>query len=133
MKSLVLSIAAVAALAISAGSAAAQCPTCCDGCGHAGVGLGGGHLLGGHSHSGYGWHPLFSKMGGGGHGMFGYGLFGGKPLFCNHGSLFGDGGFGGSPGQIPVVDPRSGNAGQLVFPQNPFIRGPRDYFMMEDR
>jgi hypothetical protein len=135
MKSLVLSVAAVAALAISAGSAAAQCPTCCDGCGHASLGLGGcgpggcGHILGGHDH-GHGWHPLFSKMGGGGHGLFGYGLFGGKPLFCNHGHLFGN---GGGAGQIPVVDPRSGNAGQLVFPQNPFIRGPRDYFMMEDR
>ena len=124
MKSLVLSVAAMAALAISAGSAAAQCPTCCDGCGQSG----GGHFLGGHS--GSGWHPFFSKMGGGGHGLFGYGLFGGKPLFCNHGHLFGD---GGGAGQIPVVDPRSGNAGQLVFPQNPFIRGPRDYFMMEDR
>lgn len=124
MKSFVLSVAAVAALAISAGSAAAQCPTCCDGCGLSGLGSGG------HSHSGYGWHPLFSKMGGGSHALFGHGLFGGKPLFCNHGHLFGD---GGGPGQIPVVDPRSGNAGQLVFPQNPFIRGPRDYFMYEDR
>ena len=108
------------------------CHQHCDG--HAGClqGLGGGHLLGGHG-NGYGWHPFFSKIGGGGHGLFGYGLAGGKfgALFSNHGHPFGDGGFSG--GQIPVVDPRSGNAGQLVFPQHPFVRGPRDYFMWEDR
>jgi|SoiMethySBSTD1v2_1073268.scaffolds.fasta_scaffold107570_3 hypothetical protein len=129
MKTFCLSIAAAAALAVSAGSAAAQspgCATCCDG--HAGCISG----LGGHGHA-YGWHPFFSKIGGGGHGLFGYGMFGGKSLFCNHGHLFGEGGgaFGG--GQIDVVDPRSGNAGQLVFPQNPFVRGPRDYFMWDER
>jgi hypothetical protein len=34
---------------------------------------------------------------------------------------------------LPVVDARSGNAGQLAFPQNPFVRGPRDYFMWDER
>jgi len=140
MKALTLAIAAAAALAISAGSAAAQspgCATCGDGhqCLGCVQGLGHGHMLGGHGHGhAYGWHPLFSKLGGGGHGWFGYGMIGGKSLFCNHGHLFGDGGsgaFGG--GQINVVDPRSGNAGQLVFPQNPFVRGPRDYFMWDER
>jgi hypothetical protein len=137
MKALTLAIAAAAALAISAGSAAAQSPGCSSGCdGHAGCmsALGGhGHMLGGHGHAS-GWHPFFSKIGGGGHGMFCCGMFGGKALFCNHGHLFGDGhggAFGG--GQINVVDPRSGNAGQLVFPQNPFVRGPRDYFMWDER
>jgi hypothetical protein len=119
-------------MAMSAGSAAAQCPGgCADGGGHFSHGLASG--FGGHGHgSAYGWHPLFSKVGGGGHGLFGYGLFGGGALFSNHGHPFG-GGFGGGAGQIPVVDPNSGNAGQLVFPQNPFIRGPRDYFMYESR
>ena len=129
MKTLILAIAAAAAVAFSAGSAAAQQPGCCSGCA-------GGHSLGlggklSHSH---GWHPLFSKMGGGGHGLFGYGLTGGKfgALFSNHGHMFGDG-HGGGGQELPVADPRSGNAGQLVFPQNPFVRGPRDYFMYEDR
>ena len=123
MKTLILAIAAAAAVAFSAGSAAAQQPGCCSGCA--------GGLGGKFSHS-HGWHPLFSKLGGGGHGLFGYGLTGGKfgALFSNHGHMFGDG-HGGQ--DLPVADPRSGNAGQLVFPQNPFVRGPRDYFMYEDR
>ena len=135
MKTFLLAIAAVAAVALSAGSAAAQHPGGCTHCsgGHSFVGHGHGLGLKGHSH---GWHPLFSKFGGG-HGLFGFGLAGGKfgALFSNHGHLFGDGhgGFGGGAQELPVVDPRGGNAGQLVFPQHPFVRGPRDYFMYEDR
>ena len=30
-------------------------------------------------------------------------------------------------------DPRTGNAGQLAFPQHPFYRSPRDYFMWDER
>ena len=92
MKTFLLAIAAVAAVALSAGSAAAQHPGGCTHCsgGHS-FGLGHGHGLGlkGHSH---GWHPLFSKFGGG-HGLFGFGLAGGKfgTCFSNHGHLFGDG------------------------------------------
>jgi hypothetical protein len=134
MKSLYL--AALAALALAAGSAQAQhLPF---GHGHFQGGCPGGHC-GGHM----GGH-VTSKFGG----WFGGKLFSG--IFCNHGSLFGKedhghgfgafggfgaGLFGGGGGQpIPVVDPRmGGNAGQLVFPQHPFVRGPRDYFMLEDR
>jgi hypothetical protein len=132
MKTLFLSAAVAVVLALSAAPARAQhhghivpaggCSTCPSG--HLG-GHFGGHI-GGHSS---GW-----KLSG----LFGGKLFGG--IFCNHGSLFGKdshgggaGLFGGGP-QIPVVDPRmGGNAGQLVFPQHPFVRGPRDYFMLEDR
>jgi hypothetical protein len=48
-------------------------------------------------------------------------------LFGNHG------GGGRNAADIPAVDPRSGNAGQLAFPQNPFYRSPRDYFMWDER
>jgi hypothetical protein len=124
MKKLFLLAAAVAALAVTARPAAAQYPAptgpvvqaggclqCDSGYGYGGHGFGGGHVgaLGGKLKSGF----------------FGFGLFSG--IFTNHG------GHGGSPRDIPVVDPRSGNAGQLVFPQNPFIRGPRDYFMWDER
>ena len=126
MKKLLLMAAAVAALAVTATPAAAQYPagpvmpaggcTHCDpgfgyGHGHGGYGFGGGHVSG-----------LGGKLKGG---MFGFGLFAG--LFTNHGG----GGSGGTP--IQAVDPRSGNAGQLAFPQNPFIRSPRDYFMWDER
>jgi len=149
MKTLFLSVAAAAALAVSAGSAAAQynsaypvpaytpAPTAyapgpvmgyggCDTC------------FGGHGF-------MHGHMGGMVHGKLGGGKFlgGGLGIFTNHGHPFGkeDGGslFGGlfaginGGGQIQPVDPRGGNAGQLVFPQNPFVRGPRDYFMWEDR
>jgi hypothetical protein len=103
MKTLFLAVAAAAALAVTAGPAAAQYPA-----------------------------PYNPAPYGGGYG-----------LFTNHGHPFGEekggGAFAGlfsglnGGGQIQPVDPRSGNAGQLVFPQNPFVRGPRDYFMWDER
>jgi hypothetical protein len=133
MKTLLFALAAVAALAVTAGPAAAQYPapgpygpvmpagygygqpgcTQCDG----GSGYGG---YGGYGLGGYGL-GLKEKVKGK---LYGFSLFG---LFGNHG------GGGGGPQTLPVVDPRSGNAGQLAFPQNPFVRGPRDHFMLEDR
>ena len=121
MKMLLFSLAAVAALAVTARPAAAQYPapgmypagpvvpatftsgSSCAGC-DGGYGMG----LGGKLHGG----------------LFGFGLLHG--LFGNHGG-------GGGVRTLPVVDPRSGNAGQLAFPQNPFVRGPRDYFMWDER
>ena len=102
---------------------------------------------GGYGHMGY----LHGHMGGMVHGKLsekvgGKFLGGGLGIFTNHGHPFGkdDGaglglGVGGlfaglnGGGQIQPVDPRSGNAGQLVFPQHPFVRGPRDYFMWDER
>jgi hypothetical protein len=110
MKKLVYTLAAVAALTVAADRAAAQHPAPgpivstttggCSTCGH----TGGGHFGG--------------KLFGGGHGLT---LFG-KPL-----GLFGLFGGGG-------VDPRAEGrnaamGGQLVFPQHPFVRSPRDFFM----
>lgn len=146
MKTFLLSMAAVAALAFTAAPAAAQYPvqpagytgSACGGSStggcSAGCGLGhGGWLKGGclHGQCGdgkFGWHPLLQKRGWGScaHGGCTHGLFGGT----FHGKLLGlGGGFGGNGQTLPVADPR--NAGQLVFPQNPFVRGPRDYFMVD--
>src|SRR5262249_52031424 len=160
-----LSIAAVAAVSLSAGRAAAQYPApypvqqaCCTqgsgapkgcdtascgtpGCASVGGGclsglgqggcLKGGCLQGGCGDTRFGWCPIFQKWGMGGcaSGGCSHGLFGGK----FHGGLLGHGGFGGVGGSgqtLPGVDPR--NAGQLAFPQNPFTRGPRDYFMWDE-
>lgn len=131
MKTMLFALAAVAALAVTARPAAAQYPApgpygpgpvvpatlstgggSCAGCdgGYGGYGGYGGHL-----------HGVGGKLKGG---LFGFGLLGG--LFSNHGG-------GGGPRTLPAVDPRSGNAGQLAFPQNPFVRGPRDYFMWDER
>jgi hypothetical protein len=92
--------------------------------------LNGGCLKGGCGDGRFGWCPIFQKWGVGGcaSGGCSHGLFGGT----FHGGLLGKGGgFGGSGQTLPGVDPR--NAGQLVFPQNPFTRGPRDYFMYDER
>ena len=138
MKTLLFSVAAVAALAVTARPAAAQYPApgptgpvVPAGCTQCGAGYG-GYGYGGYGVSGYGF-GVGSKLKSG---LFGFGLFGG--LFTNHGHPFGGGGglgFGGGYGgpDLPVVDPRSGNAGQLAFPQNPFYRSPRDYFMWDER
>jgi len=109
MKKLVYTLAAVGALAVSADRAAAQGPppgpivsTTTGGCST--CGSSGGKLFGGHGH---------------GHGLT---LFG-KPL-----GLFGL--FGGGGGVDPRAEGRAGaTGGQLVFPQHPFVRSPRDFFM----
>ena len=109
MKKLLLSMAALAALAATGGSANAQGPgPGCQDCSQGSVG-------GGYGGFGYGGFMSSKKSG----------FFSG--IFTNHGSMFG----GGQKQQIPVVDPRMG--GQLVFPQNPFVRSPRDFFMWDER
>jgi hypothetical protein len=115
MKKLLLLAAAVAALLVTTKPAAAQYPAPggqpgCAQCGDPGAG-------------GYGYGGFMGKGK-----SFGGGWIGGKlhGLFTNHGG-------GGGPQTLPVADPRSGNGGQLVFPQNPFIRGPRDYFMWDEK
>ena len=76
-----------------------------------------GSLFGKDDH-GHGFGAGLGGFGAGGLGLGGLGA-----------GLFGGGGQGGGT-PIPVVDPRmGGNAGQLVFPQHPFWRSPRDYFM----
>jgi len=89
-----------------AGVAAANCSG--GNCGGA-TGLKGGLF---HKGSHGGWDGI------GGHGAGGYGLFG-------HGH--GHGGGAGDPGRgIPRTQP-----GTVVFPQHPFVRGPRDFFMVD--
>lgn len=130
MKNVLLAAAAVAALAVSARPAVAQYPA--PGYGYAPPGYGpvmqagctqcgdGGYGYGGSIHSwGFG---LKDKL------LSGHGFFG---LFSNFGG--GGGGGGRNVTDLPVVDPRSGNAGQLAFPHHPFYRGPRDYFMWDER
>jgi hypothetical protein len=121
------------------------------GCGNSGCASVGSGCLSGLGHGGclkgncgdgkFGWHPVFQKWGIGGcasggcsHGLFGGTFHGG--LLGKGGGFFGigggfGGGIGGSGQPLPGVDPR--NAGQLVFPQNPFVRGPRDFFMYDER
>ena len=138
MTKVLYSLAALAALAVTAGPAAAQYPAPGPygpvmpasygqpGCTHCDGGAGyGGYGFGGYGHSGYGL-GIGSKLKSG---LFGFGMFGG--LFTTPGSAFGGGGSGGPGNTLPVVDPRAGNAGQLAFPQNPFVRSPRDYFMLD--
>ena len=117
MKKMVYTLAAIAALTVAADRAAAQHPAPgpvvatpttggCSTCGHSGGHFGGKLFGGGHGH---------------GHGLT---LFG-KPL-----GLFGL--FGGGGGYDPRAEGRAavaGGAGQLVFPQHPFVRSPRDFFM----
>jgi hypothetical protein len=121
MKNVLFAVAALAALAVTARPAAAQYPapaygppaygpvvqagcTQCDG----------GSGYGGYSH---GWgFGLKDK------------LFGGHLL-----GLFGNHGGGRSVTDLPVVDPRTGNAGQLAYPHHLFYRSPRDYFMWDER
>jgi hypothetical protein len=62
-------------------------------------------------------------------GLFHKGSHGGLDGIGGHG-LFGHGGHGGGatdPGRgIPRTQP-----GTVVFPQHPFVRGPRDFFMVD--
>ena len=151
MTKVLYSLAALAALAVTAGPAAAQYPAPGPygpvmpasygqpGCTHCDGGAGyGGYGFGGYGHSGYGL-GIGSKLKSG---LFGFGMFGG--LFTNHGHAFGGGAGGGgwfaraqeraaNAPVLPVVDPRTGNAGQLAFPQNPFVRSPRDYYILDGR
>jgi hypothetical protein len=123
MKNVLFAVAAVAVLAVTARPAAAQYPAP-------------GYGPPAYGPPGYG--PVVQAGctqcdGGSGYGGHGWG-FGLKDKFLGHlHGLFGNHGGGRSVTDLPVVDPRSGNAGQLAFPQNPFWRGPRDYFMWDER
>jgi hypothetical protein len=52
-----------------------------------------------------------------------------KRLFLSH-PFFGLGGGRTPPQTLPVAQQ---GMGQLAFPQNPFVRSPRDFFMMDGR
>ncbi|HEX3151080.1 MAG TPA: hypothetical protein VHR66_23575 [Gemmataceae bacterium] len=106
MKKLLLVAAAVAALMVSAKPAAAQAPAQA---GQAGCAECNDPGAGGYGYGGF--------MGKGKSGWLSGKLHG---LFSNH--------HGNPPQMLPT-----GTGGQLVFPQNPFIRGPRDYFMWDER
>lgn len=121
LAALTVSVATASAQApMPAGPAPAGCPTAgapaygpmyggpvYDGYNGGGHGFGlGGHLKGGIGHTGF--------LGG---------------IFCNHGGFRGRGGdpyANATP--LPVA-----SGGTLVFPQNPFVRSPRDYFMWDER
>ncbi len=120
---------AVAALAVSVGFASAQGPAPLPmpagpspaGYPVAGPGYG-GPAYGGPADGGYYGGPGYGY---GGHGFLKHtGFLSG--LFCNHG-----GARGGDPRNVNTLPVASG--GTLVYPQNPFVRSPRDYFMWDER
>jgi hypothetical protein len=114
MKKLFFSLAAIAALTVSAGSASAQAPAPAGPVPPGGPAY--GPMYGGYYDGG-------SGMGHGGHGL---GLFSG--LFTNHGHKYDK-----RKGQQNVNTLPVATGGTLVFPQNPFIRSPRDFFMWDEK
>ncbi len=105
MKKLLLTLAASAALI---GTASAGEPVTSGGCSTCGTSTSHGF---GHKLKGWGF-GLGIKGHSLGHGKLGGGFGGGF------------GGAGGMPGQYAT-------GGQLAFPQNPYIRSPRDFFMTD--
>lgn len=90
----------------------------------------GGMVHGGFAHGGGYGHP---GIGHGGVGLPKPGLFGGffGGIFTNHKGGFGKGRYHdrvNNATMLPVA-----TSGTLVFPQNPFIRSPRDFFMAGDK
>lgn len=152
MKRMLMTLAAVAGMAAAAGSARADWggfspPTGSQGMplpmatpagfNAPGTLMGMGAPVPGHAPDPYGVHPalrrslrlndscntcghrgLFGHKDGGG--LFGHGGFGHGGL--GHG---GGGGYGYGPQYPPVMQ------GTLVFPNHPFVRSPRDFFMYE--
>lgn len=106
-----------AAIALTVGSANAQAPIAPPGYGPVMPAVYGESIYGGGGHVG-GFLP-------------GKGLGGGllSGLFTNHGH--GKRMFGADPNQAKVLPVATG--GTLVFPQNPFVRSPRDFFMYYER
>ena len=119
MKKLILTIAA---LIVTGGIASAQDsgPGSCPPPGP------GGPVYGGYYGPGFG-VPTPSVGG------FGFGFFGGGGIFSNHAGPFGGGRRGRDRGPQNVQVLPIATTGQVVFPQNPFVRSPRDYFMYESR
>lgn len=120
MKRLLFAFAVVSALVLSAESARAQAPApgCAPGPTSAGLMPGPSNYGGTMGYGGYGGHVKY--------GMGGTGLLSG--IFSNHPH-------GGSrqdkirnAQMLPVAQ-----GGTLVFPQNPFVRSPRDFFMWDEK
>ncbi len=118
MKRLLLAFAAIAAVGLSAESALAQGPPPGFAPGPVAQAGSGEHMYGGHAHG--------VPMGGPGrYGMGGTGFL--SRLFTNH--------------TQGTRQQRTRNAqmlptaqgGTLVFPQNPFVRSPRDFFMWDEK
>jgi hypothetical protein len=123
MKRLLFAFSALAILTLSASTASAQGPP---------PGAGPGYPSGGYPQA-YG--PIYDGYGGGGYG-FGMGgvAHGGflSGIFTNHGHKYEKRkGFGDDPRNVNTLPVAAG--GTLVYPQNPFIRSPRDYFMWDER
>ncbi|MEZ6142696.1 MAG: hypothetical protein R3B84_19210 [Zavarzinella sp.] len=125
MKKLFLLVACAIALSVGASESAAQQPGGCPGgcatpgmpampsLGHPGMGMGHPGMGGGmfHSNGRFGWNPIFSR------------------LFSSHDDNYGKGMFRRAD-VIPLnYQPYYG--GTLVFPVNPYIRSPRDFFMAD--
>lgn len=109
MKKMLFALAAVAALMSMAGSASAQAPAAPAPAGPAPANC---PPNGGQTSGGYGVPGIGAP----------FGLLHG--IFCNHGGRGGN----RNVNTLPVA-----TGGTLVFPQNPFIRSPRDYFMWDER
>lgn len=136
MKKLMFALAAVFALTASAGTASAQviasaptggCSTCAQGApsyagaygqaypDYAAYQQGHPRLLSGHlQHPSVGLHPALSR------------------IMDSHKTLFNRiAGVGHNTPSGPTMEAAQG--GTLVFPQNPYIRSPRDFFMWEPK
>lgn len=133
MKRMFFTLAVLTLIAVTGGSASAQAPAAGPGCAPGPVGPppGYGGMAYGPSYGGYGGYG----MGVGGH-LGGHGLGGGflSGIFSNHGhkdkkGLFGRGDRERNAQTLPVAQ----GGGTLVYPQNPFVRSPRDFFMWDER
>ena len=152
MKRMTMALATVAGLALFAGSASADpggfAPPAPGGApamgpiGGPGTLLGAGQLPPGRGPEMYGWSPVFRKFftkGGGNCGSCdtcgnGYGGNPKNPL--QNPANWAAGGYGvGGPAYNPHgFPPGAGGApmqGTLVFPNQPFVRSPRDFFMLD--
>lgn len=149
-----LMFALVAAVALAAGSASAQGVTATGGCSTCAQGA--PAYAGGYApqyQPAYGYEPSYGYAPSFGTGGFGshYGVghlahpslgghaagFGGRMMSAHKTLLdhvaFGGKGRGGrgEPSMEPTMDAAQG--GTLAFPQNPYIRSPRDFFMWEGK
>lgn len=131
MKKIMFAVAALIAMSVSAGSASAQvvataptggCSTCAQGAPAYAPAYGGGWAahgyglphLGSHLHNPtYGWHPAFGQ------------------IANSHKTLLDRIAGIGRNTHAPTMEAAQG--GTLVFPQNPFIRSPRDFFMYDSK
>jgi len=131
MNKMFLMLLSAALLALTANTANAQYPGGAPAPGPIMPAVYGGDMSGGHMHGGF--------MPGGHGGLMPGGLGGGlfSGIFTNHGGhgrkgpirrLMGDDQRAQNAQVLPVA-----TGGTLVFPQNPFVRSPRDFFMYYER